>query len=1255
MRRPFLSRFLARRRKGAALVIILAFVVLLAVLVLAFFSRALLARQISNASANQTKVDLLARGAIDVIVSDLRQEIEVGSTSKTTNQFKSYYPLQPTNMLPARSGNPSFTAATNDPIPNLVRRSVRNDPLAPNLVGVAASAVNSTTDPSANGRTISAARWNAHYLIPRQSAGSATIDSRPITNFVSPDWVMVTKDGPKTLTAPDSSVIGRYAYAIYDEGGLLDANVAGFPGGLTNYPSAATNVVAMKGSAALADLSQIGITNADNLVGWRNYATARPSGSLGSYAFDATSYQQYWAHLTNATNSGFLSAPTNAFNSRSDQIFTSRQALLKFQRAAGLPQDALQYLGTFSRALEQASIRPDPNRPKNTGARLKSDAGLTTTAQLTGWGGNDTYDSTGALQDQINPSFLATVRSDGRPVAKRRFPLSRLVLFEQPVIDTAADMKRYFGLVWDNTADRWNYVSPDGTMTASRIKTLAEVAAAGREPDFFEVLKAAITCDSLGKQHGGNEGQGAPARFTSKDTAIDGYTDLQIFQIGANIIDQADANGYPTAIRTADGPVGSSGKAEPPARTISGVEDLPYLYGWMSAWYRTRQLGAADILSSHQPPSSKFPYETATLLQPIIWNPHSENGGTPATSKPTQFRVIAGGVGMGAVPLAVNPMVCSTVSSGSAAAWWSGFDPDPTPNAPAFPVNNITAQPQPYVQAVVSPATSWITFQTAASGKANFREPQRLQSPNYPPGSNSAAAAEGVISTIGNTELNDPADTDTLSAQALGIYTGRCWTGPTTAGDLAHSYLNMGAISRGLRLELQYEDTSGNFVTYDTIDYAYCTSSLSSSGNLSIVDNDDTASLNRGMRTGVRADPRTNRWGLPTMRVSPHWDSRVTFPTAPNVFPADPVFSSALPMFKWPQGKTLGADGVAVTGAFLRAIGDNQGGTPKASGWKPMAGSLGPQPFSDLEANLRTVPGGGASDTTVAPGGKMYYTDPDGVLRRAAGAFYRTASNDGLPLVTNNNESRPVILNRPFRSVAELGYAFRGVAWKDIDFFTPESGDAALLDAFCLNEIDGDEGVVAGRVNLNTRQPRVLAALISGVSKAEGGILNPTESLGAANALVTWTADTATQIGGVAARGPLRNRSELVGKFVSTNGAIIPTGGSGPNRADVPNVDGSLAFSGYSTALTNGVFATTSDVSIKRRHESVIRALADAGDTRTWNLLVDLVAQTGRYGNSGVTDLSKFIVEGETRYWLHIAIDRFTGEVVGKQIEVVGD
>ena len=52
--------------------------------------------------------------------------------------------------------------------------------------------------------------------------------------------------------------------------------------------------------------------------------------------------------------------------------------------------------------------------------------------------------------------------------------------------------------------------------------------------------------------------------------------------------------------------------------------------------------------------------------------------------------------------------------------------------------------------------------------------------------------------------------------------------------------------------------------------------------------------------------------------------------------------------------------------------------------------------------------------------------------------------------------------------------------------------------------------------------------------------------------------------------------------------------------------------------------------------------------------MIDVIAQSGRY-KPGETDLTKFIVEGEQRYWVHVAIDRFTGQVVDKQIEVINE
>ena len=80
--------------------------------------------------------------------------------------------------------------------------------------------------------------------------------------------------------------------------------------------------------------------------------------------------------------------------------------------------------------------------------------------------------------------------------------------------------------------------------------------------------------------------------------------------------------------------------------------------------------------------------------------------------------------------------------------------------------------------------------------------------------------------------------------------------------------------------------------------------------------------------------------------------------------------------------------------------------------------------------------------------------------------------------------------------------------------------------------------------------------------------------------------------------------------------------------------------------------ANTISSSSEEAKESVARALAEVTQTRTWGLMIDVIAQSGRYPPSA-KDLADFVVEGEKRYWLHIAIDRITGEVIDRQLEAV--
>src|SRR5947207_8551781 len=90
---------------GFALVVVLAFIVLLTGLAIAYYSRTTADRQVAHSSFNQSKVDQLAASATDTIVGDLRQEIINGSTPTTVSGVVVYTPISAAYMVPQRSGN----------------------------------------------------------------------------------------------------------------------------------------------------------------------------------------------------------------------------------------------------------------------------------------------------------------------------------------------------------------------------------------------------------------------------------------------------------------------------------------------------------------------------------------------------------------------------------------------------------------------------------------------------------------------------------------------------------------------------------------------------------------------------------------------------------------------------------------------------------------------------------------------------------------------------------------------------------------------------------------------------------------------------------------------------------------------------------------------------------------------------------------------------------------------------------------------
>ncbi len=112
-----------------------------------------------------------------------------------------------------------------------------------------------------------------------------------------------------------------------------------------------------------------------------------------------------------------------------------------------------------------------------------------------------------------------------------------------------------------------------------------------------------------------------------------------------------------------------------------------------------------------------------------------------------------------------------------------------------------------------------------------------------------------------------------------------------------------------------------------------------------------------------------------------------------------------------------------------------------------------------------------------------YYTDrgkKGAQVTRVGDTALEAASPSPLSFAS----ARPIVLNRPFKSVAELAYAFRDLPGKSLNFSQdvenddPQklTADAALLDLFSMSE----SPIRAGVVNLNAASESTLTALLAG-------------------------------------------------------------------------------------------------------------------------------------------------------------------------------
>jgi hypothetical protein len=1178
-----------RHESGMALVIVLTFVVLLVGLIVAFFSRAMVNQKSSNYSFHQSRVDELARGALDLIKSDLKQEIVEGSTASKVGDVTLYIPKSPAHMTPVRN-------AEIDPVQlsTLLRVSSTGILAAPGVDHPASNV--ETSVPSANGVRVPRARWNASYLIerkPDEPSGSL----EPVDEFPTPKWVYVTDDGPVALASADqATVVGRYAYVIHDQGGLLDLNTAGYPmepAGILPLNADHTGAdpthmrkfgYGAKGALAFADLTYLGLSEkaVTSIVGWRNYASIQPDGDLSSFVFNTTSAQSFFDWVYSNSN-GFLKVGDSVWKNSTDQAVLSRQQLIALQKKLvpqGFPDTALRYLSTFSRAVTGPTWTPPYDASE--------------------LGGDPAFNYKTAADDpgSINRNVLGVrhrtagqivhYRDDGTqelyevaegdPLLRTPFSLAKLAwighsgpnaaAFNSSLspAEQASAIKACFGLTWNATKKRWDYEHGDD----NDILTLEQVLSQKREPDFFEILKAGILDGSLGGHPGEvSEDINHPTDPTKwagpvgRDyEVISADPDRHVLQIGVNMIDQADQDNYPTAIYKETEEIAGVYPEEDLYFSVFGLENLPLL---------TRMGMITAYLPDHNTtnnPNPESPGTTGVWLQPEVWNPHDSSTADPSKyPTPSSLRLVTYG------SCFIEIHEGEHIREGTPNPINFGFDPmNPNVNGIVCFKNPWPVNPYSYK---ANAPFSFFNNPIRVSGYSNpFKANYEMQDTTSPSGPRNRYP-DGATPGTWDQTLNN--------SWFLGVFLGEAYRDPATY--LQHRSEIKFATTEYLTFALEYYDGSAW--------RPYCT--------MARLYNIPANSWGSGTRYGqarwgtstAHPDPRTSRFSTSATQQRAgnnngwYMDSSIRPTSHNNVMLQNPEGRGPV-FWAWPRS----------TAGFHHKTDSSLTNTDEDAYL--------------LDEWLQNVPSTGST--------YFYYEDPDKIVRPGDGWRADHATGDGVMLYhvlstpTNAGTTylpdskirrRPVILNRPFRSVGELGYVFRDQPFKTLDFSSDKSADTGLLDLFSVRD---EPPVTAGRLNPQNAPIAVLQSLIGGSLKHEG---ESVEFSGAeADAAAGALHDSFAQM-------PLVNRGDIVMHL---------------------------------NAIT---YSDTANTANKPYAEGPVRALASVSNVRTWNLLIDVIAQSGRF-RPGAVDLgSDFIVQGERRYWLHLAIDRFTGEIVDQQLEPV--
>lgn len=1020
-----------------------------------------------------------------------------------------------------------------------------------------------TEQKSLNGRFLSRARWNAPALLTPTQAASTGL---PLPRWFYLDQNRAAGGLAAGWTKAQFNPVGRYAFRVYDLSGLVDINVAGVPQNVTTS-SDGQKSMGRKGSLAWLDLPASGLAG----LSGSNYSLFDWRGPTENYGAFVKNFGAPYGFLVSPPAS--LAAPSgsqsysmgkvNRLLSRQDLIHATKAQLFNPQ-FSGDGTDFLTAATVFSREV---------NAPSTTVINQAGVSAISSDLQNAATPGND-YNPFAPEVLVLAGGFTrrdGSLAKAGEPLVRNRFPLNKLALFGIYRSDTStaqqknealAGIEKYFGLA-PNADGTWRYVH--GLIHDSSLDPTPQSPARERLRTFAELASGST---------------GAP--YDSGDPTDAAMREPNFFEyLQAGILGDSLGQGTYEGIfnnEPADTSIArhilSIGlnlidqydeDNDPTVIRRTSLETL-ILPGY-------RESPDPDICGVENLPYVQIIGEScfrrfsdSPFNYKRVRSPAGEYPVYPKIATYYQFQLW-------------NPHRDSVDATGEFRIVASG-----SPSVFLRIDKGVTPTTDLFAEPAVNfhPASDWISFTTP--GTNTFTTPHLLSLND---------AGIGVSSPTSQYAFD--------GARILGFWCGdvdapyngffRPDDGPNPDEKLVHpeipysmerygtgagaSYMRVEK-PLGLIFQLQKKDASGNWLPVQTIPLSRTVNHVLSN---MFTDNPTVTATNRKFSVNFHqvpffyvhfawSDPRSMRFGG---GFSQHYAGE-SLAVANTFLPLDNHFTPSASAF-WIN--TNFGSAFELAGGLTRY-------------YRP----------ARLSANT--------------PGGS-YYRDRGQTGPRLGDT---AVAGSGLE-VYSGTASRPIVLNRPFQSVAEMGYAFRDLPWKTVNFSQDVASagkspaDAALLDLFSLN----DTAVRAGVINLNAASRETLEALLKGTALQPGtsspdpAVLSNSEAASVASGLRT-----------------------ALGNRTSPN-RVIRT------AADLPAIlQGVAIMSGWP----------------KPKREAAIAALADVHNGRTWNLLIDVVAQTGQFPRDD-GNRAAFQVTGEQHLLVQVAIDRITGEIVDQQTEVAAE